>query len=214
MQPFGTLHRHLDDLGAALDDLRRHGDLIESWGMELARVLGGGGRLLAAGNGGSAAEAQHLTAELSGRFERNRRPLSAIPLHGDTSALTAIINDFDPVEVFARQAMAHGRPGDVLVLLSTSGRSPNLLRAAQAGREIGLQVWGMTGPVPNPLAAECERVLAVSVPSTTAVQEAQLVAVHALCAAVERHLDAADPATVIDLRVQTRVPARPKAVNE
>lgn len=203
MQPFGTLERHLDVLGQALDELRRHCDEIEAWGVELARVLGAGGRLLAAGNGGSAAEAQHLTAELSGRFERTRRPLSAIPLHGDTSAMTAILNDFDADEVFARAAQAHGRPGDVLVLISTSGSSSNLLRAAERGREIGLQVWGMTGPAPNPLSLLCDRVLAIDVPSTTAVQEAQLVAVHALCAAVERHLVSLDDrhdAHVIDLR--------------
>ncbi|MFN8077524.1 MAG: SIS domain-containing protein [Kineosporiaceae bacterium] len=214
MQPFDPLDRHLDDLVAALDDLRRSGDEIEAWGIELARVLGDGGRLLAAGNGGSAAEAQHLTAELSGRFERTRRPLSAIPLHGDTSALTAILNDFDPDEVFARQAEAHGRPGDVLVLMSTSGRSSNLVAAARRGRSVGMQVWAMTGPVPNPLAAESDRVLSISVPSTTAVQEAQLVAVHAVCAAVERHLVAADPATVIDLRAPSRMPLHARAVNE
>jgi D-sedoheptulose 7-phosphate isomerase len=95
------------------------GSRIESWGRHLAGVLSGGGRLLACGNGGSAAEAQHLTGELVGRFLHDRRPLSAIALHADTSALTAIGNDYGETELFARQVVAHGRPGDVLVALST-----------------------------------------------------------------------------------------------
>ena len=91
-----------------------------------------GQRLLAAGNGGSAAEAQHLTAELVGRFDGERVPFSAISLHAETSAVTAIANDYGYDDVFARQVRAHGRSGDVLMLLSTSGKSPNLLRAAEA----------------------------------------------------------------------------------
>ena len=90
-------------------------------------MLTGGGRLLAAGNGGSAAEAQHLTAELVGRFADERRPLLGDRLCAETSSLTAIVNDYGIDEMFARQVQAHGRPGDVLVLLSTSGRSPNVL---------------------------------------------------------------------------------------
>jgi phosphoheptose isomerase len=186
---FADLHRHLPLLRRALTDLERQAALVEGWGARLATVLGAGGRLLAAGNGGSAAEAQHLTAELVGRFETpDRRPLSAIALCAETSSLTAIGNDFGFEHAFARQVTAHGREGDVLVLLTTSGRSPNLLTAARAGREAGLAVWAMTGPVPNPVADLADEVLAIDVPSTTAVQEAHLVAVHAVCAAIERHL--------------------------
>jgi D-sedoheptulose 7-phosphate isomerase len=192
-QAFADLHRHLPLLRRALNDLERQAGLVERWGAELARVLGAGGRLLAAGNGGSAGEAQHLTAELVGRFETpDRRPLSAIALCAETSSLTAIGNDFGFEHAFARQVNAHGRPGDVLVLLTSSGRSRNLLHAADAGRCAGLRVWALTGPVPNPLAELCDDVLAVDVQSTTVVQEAQLVAVHALCAALERHLGRAD----------------------
>lgn len=186
---FADLHRHLPLLRRALTDLERQAALVERWGVLLAGVLGGGGRLIAAGNGGSAAEAQHLTAELVGRFETpDRRPLSAIALSAETSSLTAIGNDFGFEHAFARQVTAHGREGDVLVLLTTSGRSANLVAAARAGREAGLAVWAMTGPAPNPVADLADEVLAIDVPSTTVVQEAHLVAVHAVCAALERHL--------------------------
>jgi phosphoheptose isomerase len=186
---FGTLAGHLRQVREALADLERQAATVERWGADLAAVFRRGGRLLAAGNGGSAAEAQHLTAELVGRFEDgDRPPLSAIALHAESSSVTAIGNDFGGEEIFARQAQAHGRPGDVLVLLSTSGRSPNLLRAAERGRGIGLRVWAMTGRRPNPLADLADDVLALDSASGTAVQEAHLVAVHALCAVLERRL--------------------------
>ncbi|HEY0618148.1 MAG TPA: SIS domain-containing protein [Kribbella sp.] len=189
MARFGTVAEHLEQLRAGLWSLEQQAGTIDGWGRELARVFAGGGRLLAAGNGGSAAEAQHLTAELVGRFEAaDREPLSALALHAETSSLTAICNDFGPDEIFARQVQAHGRNGDVLVLLSTSGRSPNLLAAAARARRTGVQVWALSGPRPNPLADEADQVLAVDTPSPTAVQEVHLVAVHALCSAVERQL--------------------------
>jgi D-sedoheptulose 7-phosphate isomerase len=143
-----------------------------------------GQRLLAAGNGGSAAEAQHLTAELVGRFDGERVPFSAISLHAETSAVTAIANDYGYEEVFARQVRAHGRSGDVLVLLSTSGNSPNLLRAVEAAARLGLTTWALTGPGPNPLATACDE--AVMIESLNAnAQEAHLIALHALCRAFE-----------------------------
>ena len=183
------LDQHVTGLAEALDPFRARAGVLARWGERLAWHLGRGGRLLVAGNGGSAAEAQHLTAELVGRFETpDRRPLSAIALCAETSSLTAIGNDFGFEHAFARQVSAHGREGDVLVLLTTSGRSRNLVLAAEAGRAAGMRVWGMTGPVPNPVAELCHEVLAIDVPSTTAVQEAHLVAVHAVCAALERHL--------------------------
>ena len=115
--------RHLAALDAALRDLRGQAAVLECWGARLARVLADGGRLLAAGNGGSAAQAQHLTAELVGRYRDDREPLSAIALCTESPALTAIANDYGVAEVFARQVRAHGRPGDVLLALSTSGGS-------------------------------------------------------------------------------------------
>ena len=186
-QPGGLpwLDEHALEVQDGLRSLARQAQVLRSWGEWLATTLVGGGRLLAAGNGGSAAEAQHLTAELVGRWLEDRRPLSAISLCAETSSLTAILNDYGPDEVFARQVEAHGRPGDVLVLLSTSGTSSNVLHAAKRGLDAGLRVWAMTGRGPNPLAALAHETVVVDAPSTAAVQEVQLVAIHALCAALD-----------------------------
>lgn len=189
MTGFGNLADHLSQLRLALTELERHEAVLRTWAWQLADVFRHGGRLLAAGNGGSAAEAQHLTAELVGRFETDRPPLSAIALHAETSSLTALLNDFSAEEVYARQVVAHGRSGDVLVLLSTSGRSQNVVRAAERGQARGLLVWALTGPLPNPLAERADSTISIGTASATAVQEAHLVAVHALCAGVERWLE-------------------------
>ncbi|UDY24978.1 SIS domain-containing protein [Nocardioides sp. Kera G14] len=181
-------HEHLAELSRALDRFGRCVDVLDDWGVRLTSVLEGGGRLLAAGNGGSAAQAQHLTAELVGRYREDRAPYSAICLTSETSSLTAIINDYPPTELFARQVEAHGRPGDVLVLMSTSGRSENMVAAAARGRKAGLEVWAMTGPLPNPLAEHATEYCAVDAPYTATVQELHLVGLHILCAAVDRTL--------------------------
>jgi type III pantothenate kinase len=154
----------------------------------LARVLSQGGRLLAVGNGGSAAEAQHLTAEFVGRFEDERPPLSALCLHGDTSSLTAIVNDYGAEAGFARQVRAHGRPGDVLLALSTSGRSTNVIAAVEAARECGMTTWAFTGPAPNPLADACDDAACLSAADTSTLQELHLVTLHLICKAVDRAL--------------------------
>lgn len=180
--------RRLEALAEAALRFREHVPTIEAWAERLARVLHGGGRLLACGNGGSAAEAQHLTAELVGRFEDDRRPLSAIPLHADTSAATAIGNDYGPADVFARQVQAHGRRGDVLVCLSTSGRSPNVIAAAHRARRLGVTAWAVTGPGPNPLAQACDDAVTVAAGATSTVQEVHLAAIHLLCGAVDEAL--------------------------
>jgi D-sedoheptulose 7-phosphate isomerase len=180
----------LDELTHALRALRRESERFDRWGALLAGRLTGGGRLLAAGNGGSAAEAQHLTAELVGRFDQDREPFAAIALHADTSSLTAIGNDYGYGDVFARQVKAHARPRDVLVLLSTSGGSENILRAAAAGRECGATVLALTGPLPNPLADLADETLAVT-GCTATVQEVHLVSVHLLCTAFEAALSGA-----------------------
>ncbi|MFE9440052.1 SIS domain-containing protein [Streptomyces sp. NPDC006602] len=184
-----TLHppavAHCDELEDALGAFRASAHIIERWGERLAAVLTGGGRLLAAGNGGSAAQAQHLTAELVGRYRDDRPAFSAIALHADTSSTTAIANDYGVDQVFARQVRAHGRPGDVLVLLSTSGASANLLSAADAARSAGLRVWALTGPAPNPLMAGSDESLCVTAASAATVQELHLVAVHMVCAAFD-----------------------------
>jgi phosphoheptose isomerase len=181
---------HLDRLAEAIELLRAQSPRLVRWGERLAEVLAGGGRLLVAGNGGSAAEAQHLSAELVGRLRDDRPAYSAIALHAESSSLTAISNDYGYERAYARQVEAHGRPGDVLVLLSTSGRSPNLLLAADAAGERDMLAWALTGPLPNPLAMRCHDVLALPADAQT-VQELQLVAVHVLCEQVEAALPAA-----------------------
>lgn len=176
---------HLTALRSALDRFDGEVATLERWGREAAGRLLRGARLLAAGNGGSAAEAQHLTAELVGRYRDDRVPLSALALHAETSSVTAIANDYGAEQVFARQVMAHGREGDLLVLLSTSGRSRNVLAAADAGRRAGLTVWGLTGRGPNPLSLRCDEAVCVDADATATVQELHLVAVHLLCARID-----------------------------
>ncbi len=194
-QVLDAAHRHCQSLQDALGRLRRQGlDRLAAWGGELAAVLPVGGRLLAAGNGGSAAQAQHLTAELVGRYRQERPAYSAIALHAETSSVTAIGNDYGFDQVYARQVSAHGRPGDVLVLLSTSGRSANLITAAVTGRAAGLRVWALTGPGPNPLAEAADEALCVDAATTATVQEAHLVAVHLLCACFDAAGGALGPA--------------------
>ena len=175
-----ALEAHIEDLRRSLDQLDRELPRLQRWATLIVERLLSGGRLLAAGNGGSAAHAQHLTAELVGRYHRERRPFSAIALHADTSALTAIVNDYGPDEAFARQVRAHGRRGDVLVALSTSGHSSNVLAAAGAAADMGLTVYALTGAGPNPLAASAHDALCVT-GSTPTVQELHQVVVHLLC---------------------------------
>ena len=179
-------------------------DRLDRWGAELAGVLVGGGRLLAAGNGGSAAQVQHLTAELVGRYRDDRPALSAIALHAETSALTAIANDYGYDHAFARQVQAHGRPGDVFLGMSTSGRSPNVLAAMEAARDGGLTVWAFTGPGPNPIADAADDCVAVDAPATATVQEVHQVALHLLCAAVDLQVGADRSSSAVSSERLTR----------
>lgn len=147
-----------------------------------------GGKVLTAGNGGSAAEAQHLAGELVGRYLRDRRALPAIALTADTAILTAVANDFSFATIFARQVEALGVPGDVFVGLTTSGRSANIVRAAEVARERGLTVIALLGAEAADLAGLTD--LAVHVPATETplIQEAHLVIVHLICALVEERI--------------------------
>jgi D-sedoheptulose 7-phosphate isomerase len=191
---------HVAAVITALEGFRAHADVTDRWGATLARTLSRGARLLAAGNGGSAAQAQHLTAELVGRYRDDRRPFSALALHAETSSVTAIGNDYGPDEVFARQVEAHGRPGDVLILLSTSGRSPNVVAAARRGRALGLTVWALTGPAPNPLASTAHEAICVEARETATIQEVHMVAVHLVCAALDVALEVCPRFQARDLR--------------
>jgi len=183
-----TGRAHLAALEPVLSALERDVDRIDGWGRELAYRLQGGARLLAVGNGGSAAQAQHLTSELVGRYVHDRPPLSALALHAETSSLTAIGNDYGGELAFARQVRAHGRPGDVLVALSTSGRSPNIVAALEAARAGGVTAWALTGPAPNPACELADDAVCVDAPATATIQEVHQVVVHLLCAAVDAEL--------------------------
>lgn len=180
---------HVARLIAALRDAEQEWQRAEAWGCRLTELLPAGARLLVAGNGGSAAQAQHLSAEIVGRYDRDRRPFSAVSLHTDTSAVTAIVNDYGAQEMFARQVQAHGRTGDVCLLMSTSGRSPNLIQAAERARNCGLTLWAMTGRAPNPLAALADEAMCIDAASTAAVQEMHLIALHVMCETLDESLD-------------------------
>jgi D-sedoheptulose 7-phosphate isomerase len=180
--------RHLDELEEPLAALRRDAPRVEAWGRRLAAVLASGGRLLTAGNGGSAAQATHLSSELVGRYRDDRPPFSAIALCSESSAVTAIGNDYGIEEVFARQVRAHGRAGDVLVALSTSGNSPNVLAAVAAANASGMTTWGLCGRPGSALQQACDEALCVDSPHTATVQEIHLIAVHLLCAAFDEEL--------------------------
>jgi D-sedoheptulose 7-phosphate isomerase len=175
---------HLRAVTPAIESLARNAGTLAGWGVEMAERLMAGQRLLAAGNGGSAAEAQHLTAELVGRFDGEREPFSAISLHAESSAVTAIANDYGFDRMFARQVSAHGRQGDILMLLSTSGKSPNLLLAVEAARAAGVTTWALTGAGPNPLSECVDDYVAIDATSANA-QEGHLIALHAICRAFD-----------------------------
>lgn len=179
-----AVRTHFGGLRDALRGAERHAEHLEVWGIKLAARLCAGGRLLVAGNGGSAAEAQHLAAELVGRYRHDRPAFAAVALTSDTSSLTAIGNDYGFDEVFARQVRAHGRAGDIALLLSTSGASRNLIEAARAAAESGVTSWALTGEGPNPLTSVCDDAICVD-GAAPHVQEVQLAAIHSLCEVFE-----------------------------
>ena len=150
--------------------------------------LAAGGQLFTAGNGGSAADAQHIAAEFTGRFLRDRRPLRAMALHVNTSSLTAIGNDYGYEHVFARELLAHARPGDVLIALSASGNSLNILRAIEAARANKVAVIGLTGGSGGAMRTACDICLCVPTKSTPRIQEMHIMIYHAMCEVLEERL--------------------------
>ncbi|HET7864458.1 MAG TPA: SIS domain-containing protein [Burkholderiaceae bacterium] len=173
------------DLFARLADLQPQ---VEAAALAIAACLRRGGKLMLCGNGGSAADSQHLAAELTGRLVHDRRPLAAMALTTDTSALTCIGNDYAFDQVFMRQVLGLGRPGDCLLGISTSGRSANVLQAVNAAASGGMHTIGLLGGNGGPLRERCHQ--AVVVPSTTTarIQEAHIFIGHNLCALVEEAL--------------------------
>lgn len=187
-EPDAQAAAHVEALAGLVGALRAEAPRLTRWATILVDRLSSGSRLLAAGNGGSAAEAQHLTAELVGRFRDDRRPFSAIALHGDTSSLTAIGNDYGYDQVFARQLRASGAAGDVALALSTSGNSGNVLAAVEAASEIGIATIGFTGGDGGKLAGAVDYPVVVPADSTPRIQEGHLVCAHVLCEIVETTL--------------------------
>jgi D-sedoheptulose 7-phosphate isomerase len=154
----------------------------------IVRSMAAGGSLLVCGNGGSAADAQHIVAELTGRFFRDRKPLRALALHGNTSSLTAIANDYGYDHVFAREIGAYGREGDVLLAISTSGNSLNIVRAIEAAREKKMVVVGLSGDTGGKMAELCDICLRVPSHSTPRIQECHILIGHTICELLERVL--------------------------
>jgi D-sedoheptulose 7-phosphate isomerase len=161
---------------------------IEQAAQAFITTFRGGGKILFCGNGGSAADAQHLAAELSGRFYTDRPPLYAEALHVNSSFVTAVANDFGYDEVFARMTEAAGRRGDVLVALSTSGNSPNILKAIEKGKNQGMIIVGVTGTTGGKMAGLCDILLNVPSADTPRIQEAHILIGHIICEIVEKEM--------------------------
>ncbi len=161
--------------------LVEQGENLVAMARMLAESLGQGGKLLIFGNGGSAADAQHLAGELVNRFQVERPPLAALALTTDTSVLTSIANDYNFQEVFAKQVRALGRPGDVALGISTSGVSPNVVEGLKAARELGLKTLALTGGDGGPVAAQADLALVVESKNTPRIQEVHITMIHILC---------------------------------
>jgi D-sedoheptulose 7-phosphate isomerase len=169
----------------------RQGDLVaimEQTASLMVQAFREKKKVLICGNGGSAAEAQHMAAELSGKFYLNRDPLDAEALHVNTSYLTAVANDYSFDDVFARLVQAKGQRGDVLVAISTSGKSSNVIKALEAAKTLGMTTIGLTGANPGAFLSLCDHVIAVPSADTPRIQEVQMLVGHALCEMVEHEL--------------------------
>jgi len=180
-----SLEQHLSTIRSLLDSQLAE---IEATGKLICDALEAGNKILLCGNGGSAADAQHIAAELVGRYEKERRAFPAIALTTDTSALTALSNDYGYDEVFARQVAAHATAGDVLIAISTSGKSASVVRAADTARELGCHTIALTGCSGEPLSSHCDLALVVASERTSRVQEGHITIGHLWCEMVDATL--------------------------
>lgn len=178
-----SLQEHLETVQALL---RSNINDIEQSGRMICDALVAGKKVLLCGNGGSAADAQHIAAELVGCYEKQRRSWPAIALTTDTSALTAVSNDLGYEQVFARQLAGLAQPGDVLVAISTSGRSKNVLKAVERARELGCRAIALTGASTDPLGSMCDLTVAVPSSRTSRIQEAHITIGHLWCEMVDQ----------------------------
>ncbi len=177
-----------DSIAAKRQFVSTHADAVVRAAEAMASALGNGRTILIFGNGGSAADAQHIAAEFTNRFEMERPPLAAVALTTDTSALTAIANDYSFDEVFEKQVKALGRTGDVAIGISTSGNSKNVVRALEAARDRGLVTIGLTGQGGGKMATLCDHVFRVPSGVTARIQETHITLGHSLCALVDEIL--------------------------
>lgn len=180
--------RNLTEHRALFQQLDALGAPVQAAGRMASCALQAGHKLMFCGNGGSAADSQHLASELTGRFIKDRRPLAAMALSTDSSALTCIGNDYAFDEVFARQVAALGRSGDVLVAISTSGNSRNVVRAVEEARSAGMQVIGLLGRDGGVLKGMCDVPIVVPSQVTARIQEAHILIGHTLCGLIEEAL--------------------------
>ena len=168
--------------------VREHVDRIVQVAQVIAQAFRKGHKVLLFGNGGSSTDASHIAAEFVGRYKRERRPLPAIALGTDMAAITCIANDYDFADVFARQIKAHGQKGDVVIAISTSGNSPNVLKGLEAAREVGLTTVGWTGGKGGKLAGMVEYPFVVPSTVTARIQESHITLGHVLCELIEESL--------------------------
>lgn len=178
-----SLQEHLETFQKLLDSLLPD---IERSGQTICDALVAGRKILLCGNGGSAADAQHIAAELVGCYEKQRRSWPAIALTTDTSALTAVSNDLGYEEVFARQLAGLAQTGDIVIAISTSGRSKNVLKAAERARELGCRTIALTGASSDPLGSICDLTVAVPSTRTSRIQEAHITIGHLWCEMVDQ----------------------------
>lgn len=183
-----TIQQAFDEHAAVLAATRALFPQIEEAADRVTDCLAKGGTILLCGNGGSAADAQHIAGEFVGRFYKERRPLPALALHTNTTVMTAIGNDYSFDTVYRRQVRAHGRPADLLIGITTSGNSPNILHAAEAARESEMTVIGLTGETGGKLRALCDLCLCVPSSDTPRIQEMHILIGHLICQISEARL--------------------------
>lgn len=179
---------NLQEHNALMATLHSLDGAVQLAGQLAAQTLRQGGKILFCGNGGSAADSQHLAAELTGRFIKDRPPLAALALSTDTSALTCIGNDYSFDEVFARQVAGLGRAGDLLVGISTSGNSRNVIRAVEEAHKLGIQSLGLLGRYGGQLRGLCTHSVVVPSQVTARIQECHILIGHTLCGLIEQEL--------------------------
>lgn len=185
-----SVNRYLATSAETILKLMDHSDSLDKIAKHLYMRLRAGNKVLICGNGGSASDAQHMATELVGRFEYEREAMPVLALNSDTSTLTALANDYGYANVFARQVEAHGNDGDILIVISTSGQSANILRAVLAAKKAGMTIIALTGSKglnTSTMLTEGAKIMQFKAPSTVTskIQECHIVAIHAICKLVE-----------------------------